>query len=236
GLDLYKKRRLPELLRQLAAVPGLEWIRVHYAYPDGFPADLMKVIRSHENICRYIDIPLQHISDRILRSMRRGLGGTSTRRLVEKIRKEIPGVAIRTTFIAGYPGETAAEHRELIEFIRESRFERVGVFPYSHEEDTHAYSLKDSVSARLKEERTGELMSLQEEISHSLNLEKVGTEQKVIIDRSEGEFFVGRTEYDSPEVDNEVLIRREKRDILPGTFARVRITGADSFDLFADLL
>ncbi|HPS62181.1 MAG TPA: 30S ribosomal protein S12 methylthiotransferase RimO [Bacteroidales bacterium] len=236
GLDLYKKRRLPELLRQLAAVPGLEWIRVHYAYPDGFPADLMKVIRSHENICRYIDIPLQHISDRILRSMRRGLGGTSTRRLVEKIRKEIPGVAIRTTFIAGYPGETAAEHRELMEFIRESRFERVGVFPYSHEEDTHAYTLKDSISARLKEERTGELMSLQEEISHSLNLEKVGTEQKVIIDRSEGEFFVGRTEYDSPEVDNEVLIRREKRDILPGTFARVRITGADSFDLFADLL
>lgn len=236
GLDLYRRRRLPELLERLAGIDGLEWIRLHYTYPDGFPKDLTRVIAGNPKICRYVDIPLQHISDRILKSMHRGMDGRSTRALVEKIRREIPGVALRTTLIAGYPGETEAEFRELRAFIEEYRFERLGVFAYSHEEGTGAYRLKDSVSWSRKQERVEELMSLQENISHSLNITRVGTVLKVLTDRQEGDYFVARTEYDSPEVDNEVLIHPGRRKIRPGHFYDVQVTHAESFDLFARLL
>ncbi len=236
GLDLYKKRLLPELLDTLAGLDGLEWIRLHYTYPDGFPPELLEVVRSHVNICNYIDIPLQHISDRILKSMHRGMDSKSTRKLVDTIRLAIPGVAIRTTFISGYPGETQKEFVELRNFIEDTRFDRLGVFTYSHEEDTGAYKHKDSVSAKVKTERVGELMSLQEGISLSLNQEKVGTTMKVLIDRSEGDFYIARSAHDSPEVDNEVLIcRGEDNSLVPGIFCNVKITRAESFDLFAEL-
>ena len=234
GLDLYKKRLLPELLAKLAAINGLEWIRLHYTYPDGFPEGLTEVIKAHDNICNYIDIPLQHISDRILKSMHRGMDGNSTRRLIDQIRTEIPGVAIRTTLIAGYPGETANEFRELRDFIKEYRFDRLGVFAYSHEEDTGASKLKDSIPEKRKIERVEELMSVQEGISRSLNQEKVGMTFKTIVDRLEGEFCIARTEFDSPEVDNEVLISGAK-NILPGSFCNVTVTRAESFDLYAEL-
>jgi len=235
GLDLYKKRMLPELLDMLANVKGLEWIRLHYTYPDGFPLQLLEVVSSHSNICKYIDIPLQHISDRILKSMHRGMDGASTRKLVDDIRKKIPGVAIRTTLIAGYPGETESEFRELRNFIEEFRFDRLGVFSYSHEEDTSAFKLRNSVTAKRKTERVEELMSIQESISLSLNQAKVGQILNVLVDRLEGEYYVARTEFDSPEVDNEVLISREGNVLKPGSFCSVKITRAESFDLYADL-
>lgn len=235
GLDLYKKRRLAELLAALSEIPGLIWIRLHYTYPDGFPPDVLDVMNSRPNICKYIDIPLQHVSDRILKSMRRGLDGTSTRDLIREIRARVPGVAIRTTLITGYPGETAVQFRELKEFISEFRFSRLGVFPYSHEEDTAAFSLKDSVSEKLKHSRVGELMELQEEISLSLNAEKVGHTMKVVIDREEADFYVARSEYDAPEVDNEVLVTKS-RQVSPGTYCEVLITGAEPFDLYAEFM
>ena len=235
GLDLYKKRRLPELLAEMAQISGLEWIRLHYTYPDGFPGEILEVIKNYPNICDYIDIPLQHISDRILKSMRRGITGTQTRRLIEKIRKIIPGVTIRTTLIVGYLGETAAEFRELKKFVEESRFDRMGVFAYSHEEDTAAFKLKDSVTARIKKQRCEELMAIQEKISHDLNAAKLGQWVKVIIDRKEGEFYIARTAGDSPEVDNEVLIARGNLQLDTGSFCDVRITKADNFDLYAEL-
>jgi ribosomal protein S12 methylthiotransferase len=236
GLDLYGKRRLPELLESLAGISGLEWLRLHYTYPDGFPAQLLEVIRSHENICNYVDMPLQHISDRILKSMRRGTDGAKTRRLIEKVRKAIPGVAFRTTFIVGYPGETKQEFEELKAFVREARFDRMGVFTYSHEEDTAAFKLKDSVTESVKNRRAEELMAIQEEISLQLNSSRVGQSMKVLVDRKEGDFFIARSEFDSPEVDNEILIPSGRRKILPGTFRNVKITRAESFDLYADLL
>ena len=235
GLDLYKKRLLPELLDTLANLKGLEWIRLHYTYPDGFPGDLLDVVRSHKNICNYIDIPIQHISDRILKSMHRGMDGTTTCKLVDTIRKAIPGVAIRTTLIAGYPGETETEFRELRNFIKDYRFNRLGVFSYSHEEDTGAFKLRDSVPEKRKRERVEELMTIQEEISLSLNNEKVGQPMKVILDRLEGDFYVARSEYDSPEVDNEVLIHKADTTLIPGLFYNVKITRAESFDLYAEL-
>jgi ribosomal protein S12 methylthiotransferase len=235
GLDMYKKRLLPELLDSLANVEGLEWIRLHYTYPDGFPLELLDVVRSHANICNYIDIPLQHISNRILKSMHRGMDGTTTRKLVEMIRKTIPGVAIRTTLIVGYPGETAKEFRELLSFINEYKFDRLGVFPYSHEEDTGAYQLRDSVAEKIKAERVAELMSTQEIVSRSINTKKVGQTMKVMIDRVEGDSYIARTEHDSPEVDNEVIISKSDKNLVPGSFNKVKITEADSFDLFAEL-
>lgn len=235
GLDRYRKRRLPELLDALAAIRGLEWIRLHYTYPDGFPPELLEVVNAHTNICNYIDIPLQHISDRILKSMHRGMDGKSTRALVEKIRKTIPGVAIRTTLIAGYPGETGKEFMELRNFIEEYRFDRLGVFTYSHEEDTGAFSLRDSVSEKRKTERVGELMALQEGISLSLNTVKVGQSLKVIVDREEDDFYIARSEYDSPEVDNEVLIHKSHKLLIPGSFYQVDIVRAESFDLYAEI-
>jgi ribosomal protein S12 methylthiotransferase len=235
GLDLYRKRMLPELLNRLAGVQGLEWLRLHYTYPDGFPLDLIDVMNDHDNICNYIDMPLQHISDRILKSMHRGMDGKSTRQLIETIRQKLPGVAFRTTLIAGYPGETEREFRELREFIQTSRFERLGIFTYSHEEDTAAFHLKNSVPQNRKDARVGELMELQEEISLQLNTARIGQNINVLIDRQEGDYMVGRTEFDSPEVDNEVLISRKNGPMQPGSFYTVRITGAESFDLMAEL-
>lgn len=236
GLDLYKKRLLPELLDSLANINGLEWIRLHYTYPDGFPMELLEVIKSHENICKYIDIPLQHISNRILKSMKRGMNENSTRKLIEKIRTTIPDVAIRTTFISGYPGETEEEFRELYNFIETSRFDRLGVFPYSHEEGTQSFKIKDSVSSAKKQKRVEAIMALQESISLSLNQKKLGSVLKVVIDRIEGDYFIGRTANDSPEVDNEVLIVKNGINLITGNFYNVKILKAESFDLFAELI
>ncbi len=235
GLDLYKERRLPALMTNLAKVEGLEWIRLHYTYPDGFPVELLQVIRDHPNICNYVDIPLQHISDRILRSMHRNISSDATRRLVRTIRETIPGVTLRTTLIVGYPGETEAEFGELKRFVEEARFDRLGVFTYSREEDTPAFRLKDSVSEKSKKQRAAELMTIQENISGELNSEKIGTDVRVIIDRREGDYFIARTSGDSPEVDNEVLIPAGNKPLKPGIFANVTITAADAFDLFAEL-
>ena len=235
GLDLYKKRLLPELLDTLGNIDGLEWVRLHYTYPHGFPDELLEVIKSNKKICNYIDMPLQHISDRILQSMHRGLDGAATRKLVETVRNTIPDVAIRTTFITGYPGETKKEFDELRRFIGEFKFDRMGVFTYSHEEDTAAFNLRDTVSAKLKQQRAQELMALQEEISLTLNQTKIGRIMKVVIDREEGEYYIARSEYDSPEVDNEVLIPAVGVKLIPGTFCNVKIIKAESFDLFAEL-
>jgi ribosomal protein S12 methylthiotransferase len=234
GLDLYKKRKLPELMSALAAIPGIDWLRLHYTYPDGFPLELLDVMKNHRNICNYLDIPLQHISSRILRSMRRGITSSETRKLLETIRTRNPGIAIRTTFIAGYPGETEKEFRELKDFVQQSRFERMGVFTYSHEEDTISYKLKDDVPPEVKQERADELMDIQEEISLEINSGKIKNVIKVMIDRVEGEFFVGRTEIDSPEVDNEVLIHQSGKQATIGKMYNVRIISADPFDLMGE--
>lgn len=235
GLDLYGKRELPRLLDNLAQSGLFEWIRLHYAYPAGFPAGILKLMRDHPSVCRYIDIPLQHISDPLLKSMKRGLNAVKTRLLLERIRKEVPGVAIRTAFIVGYPGETRAHFNELLRFVEEQRFERAGVFTYSPEEGTSAFRLGETVSERTKSSRAAELMSLQQEISESLNQQKVGQIMKVIIDRKEGEFMIGRTEFDSPEVDNEVLVSSDKQPKV-GQFCQVAITGAEEFDLVGKLV
>lgn len=234
GLDLYGKRKLASLVRGLAKIPGIEWIRIHYAYPHGFPMDILDVMREEEKVCRYVDIPLQHISDRILRSMKRGMNGEKTRHLIDTIRRRVPGVAIRTTFITGFPGESAAEFGELKEFVRNSGFERVGVFTYSPEEGTAAFRLKDNLSAGIKEARAEELMALQEQVSYDINRSRTGQILKVVIDRKEGDFFVGRTEFDSPEVDNEVLIPADGNKFSAGRFYNVKITRADAFDLYAE--
>lgn len=236
GLDLYGKRLLPELLDTLAKIEGIEWIRLHYAYPTGFPETLLPVIRNHGNICKYLDIPLQHINGRILKAMNRGLDGTLTRKLVDNIRESVPGISIRTSFIVGYPGETEKEFLELCNFVKESRFERMGVFTYSHEEGSPAFKMKDSISLKEKQNRRDELMKIQEEISLSLNREKIGKQFKVVIDREEGEYFIGRTEADSPEVDNEVLIKGNVDGFWPGYFYDARIISADSFDLYAEIV
>jgi ribosomal protein S12 methylthiotransferase len=235
GLDLYKKRKLPELLDALAAIKGLEWIRLHYTYPDGFPVEILDVIRDHDNICKYIDIPLQHINTRILKSMRRGIDRDGTLRLINRIRDKVPGLAIRTSIIVGYPGEKISEFKELKEFVRESKFDRLGVFTYSDEEDTAAFRLKNGVSQMIREKRAAEIMDLQQEISLDLNREKIGQCMKVIIDRVEGEYFIGRSEYDSPEIDNEVLVPVAGNPLIAGNFYNIRITASDSFDLYGEL-
>ncbi|MEI6455864.1 MAG: 30S ribosomal protein S12 methylthiotransferase RimO [bacterium] len=235
GLDRYRKRRLPELTEQLAKIPGLEWLRIHYAYPDGFPLPLLDVMNRYENICRYIDIPLQHINNRILKSMRRNNSAEKTKKLIETIRRKLPGVGIRTTFIVGYPGETDTEFRELIEFIKEYRFDRVGVFTYSHEENTTIFSSKDDVPEKIKRQRADKLMTLQESISYELNSEKIGKTINVLIDRVGEDYITGRTEFDSPEVDNEILIKRNGKRIHPGEFHMVRVIGAENFDLIGEL-
>jgi len=206
GLDLYKKRNLAELLEKLSGVDGIEWIRLHYAFPQGFPLDALDVIKNTEKICKYLDMPLQHISDNMLKSMRRGTTKQRTIDLVNKIRETIPGIAIRTTLITGYPGETEKDFEEMKQWVEETKFERLGVFAYSHEENTHAYLLNDDVPTKIKQKRAEEIMELQRGISYNLNQKHIGNTYKVLIDRKEGDYFIGRTEYDSPEVDNEVLI------------------------------
>lgn len=235
GLDLYGERKLAYLLQQLATVKGIEWIRLHYAFPSGFPLDVLDVMKNEPKICNYLDIPLQHISTSVLKSMRRGTTSLKTRQLLEKIRKEVADIAIRTTFMSGYPGETEADHRELCDFVKESEFDRLGVFTYSHEENTHAFDLKDDVPAKIKQERADEIMAIQRKISGRHNENKVGKEFRVLFDREEGDFLVGRTEYDSPEVDNEVLVNKNSSARV-GEFSRVLIDSAEDYDIFGTVI
>ncbi|NER09139.1 SSU ribosomal protein S12P methylthiotransferase [Muriicola jejuensis] len=232
GLDLYKRRNLAELLKALVKVEGIEWIRLHYAFPTGFPMDVLEVMREEPKICNYIDIPLQHISDPILKSMRRGTTQEKTTRLLREFREAVPDMAIRTTLIVGYPGETEADFETLKAWVKAMRFERLGCFTYSHEENTHAYNLEDDVPESVKQQRASEIMELQSQISWELNQEKIGKTFRCIIDRKEGNYFVGRTEYDSPDVDNEVLIDATKYFLRVGDFADIHITEAADFDLY----
>ncbi|MGA9270632.1 MAG: 30S ribosomal protein S12 methylthiotransferase RimO [Lutimonas sp.] len=234
GLDIYKRRALADLLRELAKVEGIRWIRLHYAYPTGFPLDVLDVMREEPKVCNYIDIPLQHVNSDLLKSMRRGTDSEKTIRLMNKFREEVPGMAIRTTLIVGYPGETRAQFEELKEFVRNTRFDRMGCFAYSHEENTHAYNLVDDVPEDEKESRVAELMQVQEQISFEMNQQKVGKTFDCIFDRKEGKFFIGRTEYDSPDVDNNVIVDGSKHYIQLGHFVKIRITEATDFDLYGE--
>lgn len=236
GIDIYKKQALAELLKELTYIKGIEWIRLHYTYPANFPINVLDLMRVEPKINNYIDIPLQHINDRILRSMRRNHNTDVTRSLVENMREKVPNIAIRTTFIVGYPGETQEEFDQLKEFIRESRFDRLGVFTYSPEENTTAFDIEDDVPEEIKNARKDELMEIQETISLEINQHKLGKNYKVIIDRIEDDYYVGRTEFDSPEVDNEVLIDFESCDIEIGKFYNVKIKSVDSFDLYAEII
>ena len=236
GLDLYKKRNLAELLRCLVKVKGIEWIRLHYAFPTGFPIDVLEVMKGEPKICNYIDIPLQHISNKILKSMRRGTTKEKTTKLIQKFRDTVPNMAIRTTLIVGYPGESEEDFKILKEWVSEMRFERLGCFTYSHEENTHAFNLIDDVNSNVKKERANEIMELQSQISWELNQEKIGNVCKVVIDRKEGQYFVGRSEFDSPDVDNEVLINASKTYLKTGEFYDVVITDAADFDLYAKVV
>ncbi len=233
GLDLYGERRLAHLLQQLSAIDGLEWLRLHYAFPAGFPEDLLEVMAANPKICNYLDIPLQHGSSRVLQAMRRGIDRPRTEKLLSRIRARVPGIALRTTMLVGYPGETEEDFNELLDFVRQSRFDRLGVFTYSHEENTHAYQLPDDVPQEVKEERADRLMAVQEEISLQLNRQKIGQRYRVIVDRLEGGTYFARTEFDSPEVDNEVLIPAAAGHLRLGDFVTVEITDADAFDLTA---
>ena len=232
GLDLYKERRLADLLRALVKVNGIEWIRMHYAFPSGFPLEVIDVMKQEPKVCNYLDIPLQHISDSILKSMRRGTTQKKTTELIKNIRGILPEIAIRTTLIVGYPGETEGDFEILKNWVAETRFERLGCFTYSHEENTHAYELEDNVPQEVKQERANEIMQIQSQISWELNQTKVGKIYKCVIDRKQGNHFVGRTEIDSPDVDNEVLIDAEKFYLKTGDFATIEITEATDFDLY----
>ena len=232
GLDLYKERRLADLLRALVKVDGIEWIRMHYAFPSGFPLEVIDVMKQEPKVCNYLDIPLQHISDSILKSMRRGTTQKKTTELIKNIRGILPEIAIRTTLIVGYPGETEGDFKILKNWVAETRFERLGCFTYSHEENTHAYELEDNVPQEVKQERANEIMQIQSQISWELNQTKVGKIYKCVIDRKQGNHFVGRTEIDSPDVDNEVLIDAEKFYLKTGDFAVIEITEATDFDLY----
>jgi ribosomal protein S12 methylthiotransferase len=236
GLDLYKKRALSELLKHLSDVNGIEWIRLHYAFPAGFPMDVLDVMNERSNINKYLDMPLQHITDNMLKSMRRGTTKQKTIDLVNQIRDKVPGIAIRTTLIAGYPGETKKDHEEMLEWVEQTRFERLGIFAYSHEENTHAFSLKDDVPAKVKQARTEAVMELQQGISFDLNQKKVDNIYKVLFDKKEGDCFIGRTEFDSPEVDNEVLVKADKDFVRIGDFANVKITSAEDYDLYGEVV
>jgi len=233
GLDIYGERALDRLLKALAAVEGLEWIRLHYAFPAGFPENVLEVMANNPKVCNYLDIPLQHGSTRMLKAMRRGIDRQRTEQLLQKIRQKVPGVAIRTTLIVGYPGETEEDFAEMLSFVKESQFDRLGVFTYSHEENTHAYDFEDDVPDEIKQERANTIMAVQEEISLALNQQKVGSELKVLIDRLESGTYYGRTEFDSPEVDNEVLIDAKDHYLRIGDFVTVNITDASEFDLTA---
>lgn len=236
GLDLYKKRALKELLEALVKVEGIEWIRLHYAFPSGFPLEVLDLMRQEAKICNYIDIPLQHISDPILKSMRRGTTQEKTNALIREFRERVPGMAIRTTLIVGYPGETEADFNLLKQWVKDTKFDRLGCFTYSHEENTHAFNLVDDVPDEVKMERANEIMALQSDISWALNQEKIGKQYRVVIDRKEGEYYVGRTEFDSPDVDNEVLIAAQDGYLRQGDFYIVHITEAEDFDLYAKVI
>ena len=231
GLDLYKKRNLAELLKNLSDVDGIDWIRLHYAFPTGFPMDALDVMAERSNICKYIDIPLQHGSSKMLQLMRRGTTREKTEQLLTTIRERVPGIAIRTTLIAGHPGETEAEFDEMMGFVERSRFDRLGVFSYSHEENTHSHSMADDVPADVKQERVDSIMELQQGISLELNQNKIGKTFKTLIDRKEGGVFIGRTEFDSPEVDNEVIIESKENYLRIGDFVNVKVNSATEFDL-----
>ncbi|WP_314240135.1 30S ribosomal protein S12 methylthiotransferase RimO [Capnocytophaga leadbetteri] len=234
GLDLYKKRALADLLRALVKVEGIEWIRIHYAFPTGFPMDVIEVMKEEPKICNYLDIPLQHISDPILASMKRGTTQEKTTKLLKKFREAMPEMAIRTTLIVGYPGETQADFEALKSFVKEMRFDRLGCFTYSHEENTTAYDLEDDVPEEVKLARTNEIMEIQSQISWELNQQKIGKTFRCLIDRKEGNYFVGRTEYDSPDVDNEVLIDAKKHYVKTGDFVEVKIIDATDYDLYGE--
>jgi len=236
GLDIYKERKLADLLSELGKVDGIEWIRLHYAYPTGFPMEIIDEMKSNPKVCNYLDIPLQHASDNMLKAMRRGTTRAKTTALINEVRSKIPGIAIRTTFIVGFPGETREDIEEMKEWIEEMQFDRLGVFTYSHEEDTHAFKLEDNVSEEEKEARAAEVMEVQQNISWSLNQQKVGKTFKVLFDRVEGEYFVGRTEFDSAEVDNEVLVNKKDSYLRIGDFANIKITSAEDFDLFGEVV
>jgi ribosomal protein S12 methylthiotransferase len=236
GLDLYGKRNLDELLRRLSDVNGIEWIRLQYAYPSGFPMDVLDVMNERDNICKYLDMPLQHISDDMLKSMRRGITKQKTIDLVNQIRDKVPNIAMRTTLITGYPGETQQDFDEMAEWVEETRFDRLGCFTYSHEEKTHAHSLIDDVPEEVKQERVDAIMEIQQGISFEINQEKIGNTYKVLIDKKDGNYFVGRTEYDSPEVDNEVLIDASKYYATVGSFVNVKIDSAEDFDLYGQIV
>ena len=234
GLDLYKKRNLAELLENLVKVEGIEWIRLHYAFPSGFPMDVLDVMKREPKICNYIDIPLQHISDDILKSMKRGTTKEKTTKLLQEFRERVPGMAIRTTLIVGYPGETQEDFEILRDWVQEMKFERLGCFTYSHEENTGAFVLEDDVPQEVKQARAAEIMDLQSQISWDLNQEKIGQTFKCVIDRKEGQYFIGRTEFDSPDVDNEVLVDASKHYLKTGDFVNLKVTDATEFDLYAE--
>ncbi len=236
GLDIYKKRNLAELMEKLSEIEGLDWIRLHYAFPTGFPMDVLDVMAAKPNICNYLDIPLQHGSSKMLKIMRRGTTRQKTEELIKVIRQKVPNITLRTTLIVGHPGETEEDFEDMMSFVEESRFDRLGVFAYSHEEDTHSHSMEDDVPEEVKQERVEAIMELQDGISHELNQEKVSSIQKVLIDRKDGAYFVGRTEADSPEVDNEVLINATENYLRVGDFVNVKITKAEAFDLYGDVI
>ncbi len=235
GLDIYKEKKLPELIDRLSSIEGIEWIRLHYAYPSQFPVELLKVMRENPKVCKYLDIPFQHISDHLLSDMRRNVSGQQTRELINLIRSEVPGIALRTTLLVGFPGETEDDFQQLIEFVKEMKFDRLGVFPYSHEDDTYAAkNYSDDIPQEVKQARADKIMAVQQVISEEIAASKVGRTLKVLIDRKEGEYYIGRTEFDSPEVDGEVLISTSKK-FKKGTFYKIKITSSDMFDLFGEV-
>lgn len=235
GLDIYKKRNLAELIDRLSDVEGIEWIRLHYAFPTGFPMDVLDVMKDRKNVCNYLDMPLQHASTRMLKAMRRGTTREKTEQLIADIRNKIPEIAIRTTLISGYPGETEADFQEMYDWVEKTRFERLGIFTYSHEENTHAYNFEDDVPELLKKERAETIMELQSGISYELNQQKIGKTYKVLFDRVEGDYFMGRTEFDSPEVDNEVLVKKSDGYVRIGDFSNIEIISADHYDLYGKI-
>ena len=236
GIDIYGEKEITGLVTQISEVPGIEWIRLHYAYPAQFPMELLQEMKENPKVCNYLDIPLQHISDRILQSMKRGLGEQGTVHLVEKIKKEVPAAVLRTTLIVGYPGETEEEFEQLVDFVKKYQFDRLGVFKYAHEEGTAAFALEDDVSEETKQSRQDRLMMLQQQISFDLNKQKEGLLLKTIIDRKEGGYYIGRTEFDSPEVDNEVLITASGSPLTIGEFYMVQVKKADFFDLYGEVV
>ncbi len=236
GLDIYKEFKLGELIDRLSDLKGLKWLRLHYAFPARFPKDVVKIMKSKSNICKYLDIPVQHISDKLLKNMRRGITKEQTYELIDSFRKEIPEMALRTTLLVGHPGETDEDFNELIEFVKFAQFERLGVFTYSEEENTYsAKNFKDDIPLSIKQSRMDEIMEIQRSISNKLNNNKIGKLFKVIIDRKEGDYYIGRTEFDSPDVDNEVIVKSEKKNLRVGSFYKVRIKSADDFDLIGEV-